>query len=160
VRALAIDCAITSSRVTDPKIDGAPLHEERYVFVGQPALLRRSPLARPEHAGAHTLIDATEELPLFAYTRDASAGIDSTRFARVLRMGTIAAMRELVLRGEGVAVLPEYFVAADLRARRLARVLPKVQPRSDLFRLLFRADDPRRSVYETLATLLRTCPLR
>jgi len=75
-------------------------------------------------------------------------------------MGTIAAMRELVLAGEGVAVLPAYLVAPDLAARRLVRVLPRIRPASDYFRLIFRADDPRRSLYAALAQTMLRAPLR
>jgi len=159
VRSLDIDCAVTSTRLTDPKLDSVRLHEERYLFVASPRLLARRPLRRAEHAASHTLIDATAELPLFHYWRDAPGGIDSLAFARVLRVGTIAAIRMLVLRGDGVAVLPEYFVAADLRARRLQRLFPSVESLSDYFRLVFRADDPRRSIYQSLAATMAAVPL-
>ena len=75
-------------------------------------------------------------------------------------MGTIAAIRMLVLRGAGIAVLPEYFVAADLAKNRLARVMPKVKLLSDSFRLVFRADDPRRSFYQRMASELLAHPLK
>jgi len=160
VHTLAIDCAVTSTRITDPKLDSLRLHAEAYAFVGQARLLRATPLSRPEHAARHTLIDATEELPLFRYWRDAPGGIDSLAFGQVLRMGTISAIRDMVLRGDGVAVLPEYFVARDLAAHRLARVMPRVKPLSDHFRLVFRTDDPRRSYYTALAATLASAPLR
>lgn len=160
VRSLDIDCAVTSTRLTDPKLDSARLHEERYAFVASPKLLARQPLRRPEQAARHTLIDATAEMPLFHYWRDAPGGIDSLAFGRVVRAGTIAAIRMLVLRGDGVAVLPEYFVAADLKARRLSRLFPEVEPLTDYFRLVFRADDPRRSAYQALAATMATVPLR
>ncbi|HTM20673.1 MAG TPA: LysR family transcriptional regulator [Kofleriaceae bacterium] len=160
VRTLDIDCAVTSTRLTDPKLDSARLHEERYAFVASPRLLARVPLKKPEHAGRHTLIDATGELPLFHYWRDAPGGIDSLAFGRVLRVGTISAIRALVVRGDGVAVLPEYFVAADLAGKKLVRLFPEVEPLTDYFRLVFRADDPRRSVYQSLARTMAEVPLR
>ena len=160
VRRLAIDCAVTSTRLTDPKLDGIPLHEERYAFVAHPRLLHGRPLHRAQDAKRHTLLDATPELPLFRYLRDAPGGFDSVQFGHVLRLGTISAIRHRVLRAAGVAVLPEYFVAPDLRARRLVRVMPGVRPHSDFFRLVFRADDPRRSVYVRLAETMKAHPLR
>ncbi|HVU03153.1 MAG TPA: LysR family transcriptional regulator [Polyangiaceae bacterium] len=159
VRTLEIDCAITSTRLTDPKLDAARLHEETYAFVGERKLLQKTPLEKPEHAKRHTLVDTAETLPLFHYWRDAPGGVDSLAFGAIVRMGTIAAMRELVLRGEGVAVLPEYFVREDLEKKRLVRLFPKVTPLSDHFRLVFRADDPRRSVYAALAETMRQVPL-
>jgi DNA-binding transcriptional LysR family regulator len=159
VRTLEIDCCVTSTRLTDPALDALQLHPERYVFVGAPKLLGKRPLSRSEHAEAHTLIDAGPDLPLFGYWRDAPGGGDRLHFARHLRLGTIAAILQLVLRGEGVAVLPEYLVAEDLKKKRLKRLFPDVTPIIDHFRLVFRRDDPRRSVYEALSTTLRERPL-
>ena len=159
VRTLEIDCAVTSSRLTDPKLFALRLHEEKYVFVGQTRLLAQKPLRRLDDARKHTLIDTNEALPLFRYWRDAPGGIDSLAFNSILRMGTIAAIRHLVLAGEGVAVLPQYFVAEDLKKKRLMPVFPKVTPLTDNFRLVYRADDPRAAIYAALATSMCTRPL-
>ena len=59
-----------------------------------------------------------------------------------------------------MAVLPRYFVAPDLAARRLAIVFPSIKPMHDNFRLIFRRDDSRRQFYEELARRLREEPLR
>ncbi len=159
VRSASVDCAVTSTRLTDPKLDGLKLHEERYVFVGARELLRKKPLADARHAGAHTLLDTNEELPLFRYWRDARGGVDSLRFGRIVRLGTVDAIRQFALSGRGVCVLPEYFVAKDLAARRLARIMPQVKPLSDHFRLVFRSDDAKRSLYESLANTMQNIPL-
>jgi DNA-binding transcriptional LysR family regulator len=159
VRTAEIDCCIGSMRMTDPKLDSFRLHGEDYVFVGSPTLLDRVPLRTEADAGAHTLIDDHGALPLFKYWRDAPGGGDRLRFRHIVLMGTIAAMRALVLAGEGVAVLPLYLVAEDLRAGRLLRIFPSVPLLSDHFRLIFRSDDPRRSVYEAVAEEMRTVPL-
>ena len=82
------------------------------------------------------------------------------RFAKVLRMGTIAAIEHLVLRGEGVAVLPEYLVQKRVESGALKVVFPRVKPGFDHFRLVFRGDDPRRANYEALAAMLLETPLR
>lgn len=160
VRSLGIDCAVTSTRITDPKLDAIRLHEERYVFVGAPELLRRNPLRSARDARQHTLFDTTEDLPLFRYWRDAPHGLDSMEFSEILRVGTIAAVRLLVLKGQGVAVLPEFFVARDLQAGDVVEVCPEVRPLSDFLRLVFRADDPRRSLYAALATTMSNVALR
>lgn len=160
VRSLEIDCAVSSTRLTDPKLDSVRLHAESYVFVGQRKLLSRTPLRTVHDARRHTLVDSNASLPLFRYLRDAEGGIDSMRFARILHMGTIAAIHQLVRRGEGVGVLPEYFVRRDLQTRRLLRLMPKVTPLSDHFRLIFRADDPRRSLFAALGESMLRYPLR
>jgi DNA-binding transcriptional LysR family regulator len=160
IRSLDIDCGIGSMRITDLRLEALPLHVEEYVFVGNPRLLAKTPLKRPEQAGEHTLIDGSADLPLFAYLRDAAEATRRIRFGRVLRMGTIAAIRECVLRAKGVGVLPRYFVARDLAARRLVPILPSVEPLHDHFRLIFRRDDARRPLFEELAAGIRAAPLR
>lgn len=160
VRTLDIDCAVTSSRLTDPKLDSVRLHEETYAFVGQRKLLEATPLRRVEDAARHVLIDTSEALPLFRYWRDAPGAIDSLAFGSILRIGTISAIRQLLLRGEGLAVLPEYFVKEDLKAKRLVRLFPRVKPLSDSFRLVHRADDPRAAIYAGLAETMRSIPLQ
>ena len=160
VRTLEIDCAVTSSHYTDPKLDAVRLHREDYVFLGARSLLAERPLARTEHAGAHTLLDATADLPLFRYFRDAPGGGDRLQFQRIVRLGSIEAIRARVLAGAGVAVLPLYQVEADLKAGAVKRIFPKVTLLHDWFRLVFRADDARRPVYERVAASLRAEPLR
>lgn len=157
VRTMEIDCAVTSTRFTDPKIDELRLHREDYVLVGARALLERVPFRKPEHASEHTLLDISAEQPLYRYLRDAGVEL---RFGRISRLGTIAAIRARALEGAGVAMLPHYFVKDDLRKKTLVRVLPKIEPAHDYFRLIFRGDDPRRVVYEALAKALSEEPLR
>ncbi len=159
VRTLEIDCAVTSSRVVDDKLDSIRLHRENYVFVAAAGLLRRLPFTRVEHASSHVLLDSDASTPLFRYWKEAPGGGDRLRFARVARLGTIEAIRRRVKAEAGVAVLPEYLVREELRTRELAELFPSVQPNHDYFRLLFRADDPRRAAYEALATALLERPL-
>ena len=59
-----------------------------------------------------------------------------------------------------VAVLPEYFITRDLAEGRLVTVMPKVKPLADRFRLIFRGDDPRRSLYASFAEVMNDVPLR
>jgi len=155
VRSHQIDCAISSRRLTDPKLDSIRLHPEYYVFVGSPSLLETCPLETIADAQNHNLIDTHGELPLFKYWRDAPGGNDSLSFHKLLRMGTIAAIRQLVLDGEGVAVLPLYLVQEDIARGDLQPILTEVEIRHDWFRLIFRADDPRRAFFAELAEVLK-----
>jgi LysR family transcriptional regulator, glycine cleavage system transcriptional activator len=159
VRALEIDCAVTSSRFSDPRLDAIPLHREDYVFVGSAALLGKLPLTKDAHAAAHTLLDESVDLPLFRYFRDASGGPDRLAFRRIVRLGGIAAIRQRVLAGAGVAVLPQYLVGPDLARRTLRKIFPKAPLLHDYFRLVFRADDARRAMFEKLAERMLRVPL-
>jgi DNA-binding transcriptional LysR family regulator len=157
VLALQVDGVITSHAPTTKRLDAFPLAREDYRFVGAPALLRRRPFARPEDAAGHVLLDAYDDLPLFSYLR--SVGLP-LRFARTVKLGTIEAIRQAAREGEGVAVLPEYFVRGDLAQRRLTRLLPWARLGCDFFRLVFRADDAQREVLAEVARTLATLPLR
>jgi LysR family glycine cleavage system transcriptional activator len=151
VRTMEIDCAITSTQFNDTKLDAFPLHRENYVFVGASSLLARVPLRRAADASRHTLLDAARDLPLFRYWRDACKTNMGLHFGHSSWLGSIAAIRQEVLEGTGVAVLPEYFVQRDLARGRLERLFPAVTPLHDLFRLVFRASDPRRPIFESIA---------
>jgi len=160
VRSMEIECAVTSSRLTDPKLDSLRLHREDYVFVGATSLLDEVPLRKAADAEKHTLLDTDPGLSLFRYFRDAPGGGDHLRFSQLHRLGTIDAIRERVLARAGVAVLPLYLVKPDLAKGKLSKVLPSVSLLHDYFRLVFRADDPRRSIYEGLAEQMARTPLK
>ena len=160
VRTMEIDCAITSSRFTDPRLDSVRLHREDYVFVGAASLLAKNPFTRVSHAQNHVLLDISAELPLFRYWRDAPAGGDRLRFKRIVRLGTIEALRQRVAAEAGVAVIPAYLVRDEVKSGEFKVVLPSVVPSHDYFRLVFRVDDPRRSLYEALGETMLEMPLQ
>ena len=124
-----------------------------------PSLLAKKPFETPDDSAHHTLIEISDDLALFRYWSDAPKG-QSLTFAKLGRFGTIEAIRQRVLAGAGVGVLPKYLVQPDLDAKRLKIILPKVVPLHDYFRLVIRADDARRSVFEALAKALSEEPLR
>jgi LysR family glycine cleavage system transcriptional activator len=155
-----IDCMVTSARLVVPGLGVARLHEEEYVFVGAPALLGKRPLARPEDAARHMLLDVSGDLPLFRYFLDARPAHELWSFERVQHLGGIGAIRARAVEGAGVAVLPRYFVARDLEAKRLRRLFPGTKLPSDWFRLIFRAGQPRERELRELAADLSKIPLR
>jgi DNA-binding transcriptional LysR family regulator len=158
LRTREIDCAVSSHRTNDPKIDGLTLHREDYVFVGAPALLRKVPLRTLADTEKHVLLDATHDLPLLGYLRQALPGKEP-RFARAVLLGSIEAIRARTLAAKGVAVLPLYFVKEKLAKKQLIRLLPRVTLAHDHFRLQFREGDPRRAIFEAMAETMRRCPL-
>jgi LysR family glycine cleavage system transcriptional activator len=155
-----LDAMVTSARLGQTNFQYAHLHEEDYVFVATPKVVRAHKLRGPEDAAAHTLIDAHPDLPLFGYVREARPSHETWRFGAVEYMGTIAAVRVRVLAHAGVAVLPEYFVREDLARGRMLRLLPNLSLPSDWFRLVWRTSDPRGELLSLLAEDLRSLPLR
>jgi DNA-binding transcriptional LysR family regulator len=150
-----LDAIVGSMRLTSPRLAYASLHAEEYTFVARTRCLRRRDDAR-----RLTLLDVTPDLPLFRYVVDALAEAEPWPFARIEYLGGIGNIRRRLLEGgERVALLPSYFVRSDVRAGRLVRLLPQVTPRSDSFRLVWRADHPRRGELLLLAEELRQHPL-
>jgi len=155
VKAFDIHCAVTSRVFTDPIFDVLRLAREEYVFVGSPDLLEHIPLSAASDGLQHTLVDVQPGRPLFRYFQDADNAPDPIRFARHSIMGTTAAVRRLLLDGEGVGVLPLYLIKADLDEKRLLRIFPAVELKSDHFRLMYRHDDPRAPLYAQIAEVMR-----
>jgi DNA-binding transcriptional LysR family regulator len=120
-----------------------PLHDEDYALVGAASLVRKHPLRRAEHAGQHVLLDIAADLPLFRYFVDAHGTRETWSFRKVELLGTIGAIRLRALHGAGIAVLPRYFIEADLRAGRLVRLMSRVSLQRDAFRLIWRTGHPR-----------------
>ncbi|MCA9548997.1 MAG: LysR family transcriptional regulator [Myxococcales bacterium] len=155
-----IDALVTSARLALTDLEYAPLFGETYTFVAARERARAHPLRRAADAARHTLVDADRDLPLFRYFLDAVPPEPAWRFARVERMGTIAAVRQRILHGHGVGVLPTYFIRDDLKARRLVRLFPKVTLMSDMFRLIWPAGHRRAPELRALAESLAKVPLR
>lgn len=152
-----VDACVLSARLTRPHVTAALLHEEAYTFVGAHPIAH--PLA-PDAFAAHLLVDSTPDLPLFRYLLDALPDGPPWRFRGHRYVGGIAAIRQQLLDGRGVGVLPRYFVAEDLAEGRLVELLPGVEPRRDWFRLLWREGHPREADLAALAEELRAFPLR
>lgn len=153
------DAVVTSFRVTAPDLVGEALHDEPYVFVAAPDTLVRAPLRGPADARAHTLLDTLPDLPLFRYLLDAVGGDDPWPFGGTELLGAIGAVRARCLAGAGVAVLPRYFVTAELAGGALVEILPDVPIRPDTFRLWWRRGHPRGPALRRLAAELRARPL-
>ena len=155
-----VDAIIGSMRIESPRLRYLPLHEERYCFVAAPQLLERKPLREPDHAVSHTLVDTSPSLSLFRYWADRAPDSEAWRFGSHLHLGAIAPIRHWVTSGRGVAVLPEYFIAPDLDAGRLVKILTHVEPRTDWFRLVWVDGHLRTSELEAFGQFLRDRPLQ
>jgi len=155
-----LDGAVTSAPLFGGALDYLVLHPEAYALVGSAEVLARHPLRTPEDALGHRLLDLTPDLPLFRYFLDQVGGSEPWRFGASEFLGTIGAVRLRMLQGAGLAVLPRYFVADDLKAGRLKRILKDIPLRTDHFRLLWRRDHPKARALQRLGTDLRRLPLR
>ena len=155
-----LDCVVTSARLPDPSFEGEVLFEENDLFVAATALAERIPSRRRRDAIRHRLLDIDAELPLYRYLRDAPGLRGPMRFADQRYLGLGEAVKRRVVAGEGVAVLPEYMVQAELDDGSLVQLLRSIELLRDHFRLVFRRQDPRRPLYANLAAELASRQLR
>ncbi|MCB9793789.1 MAG: LysR family transcriptional regulator [Alphaproteobacteria bacterium] len=155
-----VDAFISSARLRRADLDTELLHPEHYAFVAAPELARRHPLRGAGDARRHVLVDINGELPLFRYLLEALNDEETWPFAHVERMGTIAAIRDRVLRGAGVAVLPLYFIRDDLDAGRLVPLMSWLALRQDAFRLIWRKGSPQEAELRALGRALAAVELR
>ena len=155
-----VDAAVTSARTLPGDLQFESLHDEDYAFVGCPSAAGKRWRISAKRARELVLIDIDPDLPLFDYFVRTQEGSSSWRFRGIEYLGTIAAIRMRVLEGVGVAVLPRYFVTADLRAGRLVELSPRGDLRQDAFRLIWRRDHPNQAQLVELAADLRAIPLR
>jgi len=146
--------------LTTPGLSFARLHEEQYVLVAAASLMKANQFAVPSDASRHTLLDLHTDLPLFRYFLDARSAREIWQFGAIQHLGAIAAVRARVLEGAGVAVLPRYFVRADLERKRLVRLIGKTSLPSDWFRLVWRTGHPREAELRRIAAELCELPLR
>lgn len=150
-----LDATVTSSRLANGALQYANLHEETYAFVGTDQRVDG-----PDDVRDLTLVDISAELPLFRYLLDALPEGRPWPFADHSHMGGIAAIRVRVLAGDGVAVLPRYFIESDLASGRLRELLPGQKLHTDAFRLVWRAHHPLEDELLELAEELRSLPLQ
>jgi LysR family transcriptional regulator, glycine cleavage system transcriptional activator len=149
-----VHCVITSARLSDPKLTSAPFREIEYLFVGAPALLKKNPLARPEDARRHTLIDFDYDLSEFRFFKEARPAKESWTFQKQHYLNIIAAMRERVLEGVGVAVLPAYYVGEDIARGRLKVLMPQTKLKSNALRAVWRKGHPYENEIREIASEL------
>jgi LysR family glycine cleavage system transcriptional activator len=151
-----LDCIVTSAPLAHANWKAHVLHPEAYAFVGAATLLEKRPLRSVSDASMHTLLDVDSSLPLARYLLSAAPGLE---FGGVRACGAGAAVLARALVGGGVAVLPTYMIEAELKSRRLIRLLPKVRLLSDSFRLVHREGHRFAPALRELAQYLRKLPL-
>jgi DNA-binding transcriptional LysR family regulator len=159
VRKRGLDCAVTSWELAADGLSCEILHRQELVFVAAMSLIRRRPFSQRAHASKHVLVDMSEDLPLFRKVLETLGDREPWSFASVECFETLDAIRERLLQGDGVAVLPRRIVARDLRARRLKQLMRDVQLPQESFMLVWRHDHPQAVELHRLATDLARAPL-
>jgi len=152
-----VDVIVTSAPIANERWTARALHEETYVVVAAAERVSAHPIETPADAATHPLLDLDRSLPLARYAQSVSPELT---FSEVRCCGTGAAVLAMVRAGVGVAVLPEYMVREDLDRGTLVRLLPALELLHDTFRILHRTGSPLASVFDELAGILASRPLR
>lgn len=159
VRGGGLDCAVASGELGGDDLASEVLHREELVFVGSVNLVRRRPFSQRAHAARHVLVDLSDDLPLFRYLLEALGDSEPWSFGKIECFETTEAIRDRLLRGDGVAVLPRRVVARALRARRLKQLMRDVALPHETFVLAWRRDHARDAEIRDLAVDLTRTPL-
>jgi DNA-binding transcriptional LysR family regulator len=106
------------------------------------------------------LVDLSEDLPLFRYLLEALNEREPWSFATIECFETAEAIRERLLQGDGVAVLPRPVVERDLRARRLKQLMRDLELPQETFALVWRRDHALELEIRGLAADLARAPLQ
>jgi DNA-binding transcriptional LysR family regulator len=159
IRNGALDCAISSRELAADGLSCEILHRQDFVFVGSTSLVRKRSFSQRAHAAKHVLVDLSEDLPLFQNLLDAIGDSIPWSFARIECFATIEAVRDRLIEGAGVAVLPRRIVARDLQARRLKQLMRNIQLRQEVLTLLWRSDHAWDIEIRRLAADLARSPL-
>ncbi len=151
-----VDGIITSAPIARSSWLSEFLHPEYYVFVATPELLEQCPFDNFSDAKDHVLLDINSSLPL---TRYLTSKVGNISFKRIRSCGAGAAIIQLLLRQEGIAVVPEYMVHRELEEGILVRLCDDENLQSDSFRLIFRRTSMLEPVLKKMGEFLRTRPL-
>jgi DNA-binding transcriptional LysR family regulator len=160
VRRRDIDATIANAGFAEGSLDAVSLRKEEFVLVGQTEWLNRCPLDEPSDAANHVLADLSPDLPLSHYFLNASGGSARWHFRNLHFLGTLAGVRQRILQGGAVGVLPADFAASEIDQGRLVQVLPDVPLHSDSIHFVWRKDHPRADRLAVLAQELREIPFQ
>ncbi|MFG6468624.1 LysR family transcriptional regulator [Roseateles sp. BYS87W] len=125
-----IDLAVRISNQLDPGLVARPLGRFASVLCAAPAYLASAPALavpadlRQHRCVTHAYVNRTD------YALQHQGEWLRVPVRAVLQSNDAAVMRSAALAGAGLAILPSYLVADDLRAGRLRRVLPDCEPES------------------------------
>ncbi len=144
-----VDAIVTSSPTLRSDWSVEPLHDETYAFVA--AATRKGKNAQ------HVLVDVDASLPLARYLLSTE---HVGTFQEHILCGTGEAVKQFILAGAGVGVLPEYMIRDELSSKRLVKLKTKRPLLSDTFRLVFHRDNPIAPALRRFADDLRAEPLR
>jgi DNA-binding transcriptional LysR family regulator len=137
-----IDVAIrvAASPPLSAEIVAHPLSHWSRIIVASPAYVRRHGEPKtPEALGAHVAVSPVRDAVTEMWKLLNSTGTATVRMNVRCSCNAGNVLRDLAVQGAGVALFPEWFVAEDLRERRLRRLLPGWKSEPVVIHALYRA---------------------
>jgi len=123
-----IDLAVRITNSLEPGMIARPLATCRSVLCASPGYLRAhgKPRTLESLQSHHCLTHATVGAARFRFS--SKGQLIELPVTERLSTNDTAVLRRAVLEGAGIGILPTYFVADDLRQRKLVHVLPSIEP--------------------------------
>jgi DNA-binding transcriptional LysR family regulator len=126
------DCGVLVGDIPDRSVAVRRIGQIKRALVASPSLLARYGVPRmPAHLARlpwmgilQPHFNSRDQLDLVQGRKQ-----QSIRFAPVLIMDSVTALREAAIAGAGIALQPEWLIGAALKEGRLVRVLPSWRPR-------------------------------
>lgn len=123
-----VDLSVRIGRLQDSGMIGRRIGETRLIACAAPDYLERAgiPVHPSEITGHNCVFDTNRRTPGQWSFRDGGERITLQVRHRV-RVNGASAVRRLVLSGEGIAIVPAYMIAEDLREGRLVSLLTEYE---------------------------------
>lgn len=125
------DLAIRLTAQPPEGLTGRPLHRCDFVVCASPSFLRGKHIRHPQDLGTQPCLSFSVGMHTASHLwhfKDAQGHSDSVAVRGPVAVNSSDVVRELVLSGMGVGLLPRFAVQADLGAGRLRPLLPSWQP--------------------------------
>ena len=133
-----IDLSIRAGKVEDSSLISRAIAPDKRVICGSPRYWKRHGTPRvPADLAKHECLKHSLMATAQGWTLRTSDGPLTVPVSGRLEIDNIGALRDAALAGFGVALVPEYAIAAELRAGKLVSVLDEYLPDSPPFRALW-----------------------
>lgn len=117
-----------------------PLSTWRRIIVASPSYIRsRGEPKTPAALATHDALSPVRYPASERWTLEDGAHVESVRLRTRYSCNEGHLLRDLAVEGCGIALLPDWFVADDLRRKRLRRLLPSWQSEPVIIHALYRA---------------------
>jgi DNA-binding transcriptional LysR family regulator len=118
------DIAIRFTQAKDTSLHMRKVGSMRWILCASPRYLRKAGVPKtPADLAEHSCLVTSKPFRNGAWQLSGRGGIEKIKVSGVVSPNTAITMRYMALDGAGIALLPEFCVAQDIRKRRLVALL-------------------------------------